>query len=530
MCKGALVLFFLVSALGLNVPAQAVTSLASYEPAEVNCLSVTSPDAGVIVTWPVKGGFNDIPLATEGEHVLELAWAGETDRKVEVKHERICGSCWFDLAGYDYILADVYLATESARSGIVGIWDDVFGWLSTVCVPCTTGEWSTVLFYVGNLENTCLDHIWAFLLEQVAGDDGKVYVDNLRLGSDKDVLRRQTSFAGYNWLLKDSGCGTHGPGPNYFSHSKENIWVDANDNLHLKIMERCEKWYCSEVILDASPGYGTYVFTVTGRVDLLDPMIVLGLFTWDTNAPAHSYREMDVEVSKWWDPNEPNNAQFVVQPWDNPGNRYRFNVDLAGHADETTTYEFTWKEDEIYFRSYYGDWPLVNPNDMIESWSYTGADIPPAGGENIRMNFWLLPPKGSPPWTPGAPPTDGQDAEVVIKDFRYLSGITAEIAIAPRTLNLKSKGKWITCYIRLAEQYDVLDIDASTVRLEGVIAPDRMRFDAEQQVAMAKFSRSDVQAILEPGEAELTVTGKLIDGTTFEGTDTVRVIKKGRKK
>ncbi|MBA7477678.1 hypothetical protein ES707_13092 [subsurface metagenome] len=33
---------------------------------------------------------------------------------------------------------------------------------------------------------------------------------------------------------------------------------------------------------------------------------------------------------------------------------------------------------------------------------------------------------------------------------------------------------------------------------------------------------------MEPGEVELTVTGYLMDGTYFEGTDTIRVIDKGR--
>ena len=47
---------------------------------------------------------------------------------------------------------------------------------------------------------------------------------------------------------------------------------------------------------------------------------------------------------------------------------------------------------------------------------------------------------------------------------------------------------------------------------------------------MAKFSRSDVQSYLDPGEVELTVIGKLTDGTIFEGTDTITVIDKGNNK
>ena len=46
------------------------------------------------------------------------------------------------------------------------------------------------------------------------------------------------------------------------------------------------------------------------------------------------------------------------------------------------------------------------------------------------------------------------------------------------------------------------------------------------------FSRSGVQSALgglEPGDVELTVSGEFSDGTAFEGTDTIRVMDKGKK-
>lgn len=106
--------------------------------------------------------------------------------------------------------------------------------------------------------------------------------------------------------------------------------------------------------------------------------------------------------------------------------------------------------------------------------------------------------------------------------------LVAEIDIKPNTLNLKSKGKWITCRIWLPEDYDVAEIDPETILLEQRVKAHWAWFNEQQQVAMVKFSRSELVGILEPGEVELAVSGRLVDGTYFEGTDTIKVIDKRR--
>jgi hypothetical protein len=102
--------------------------------------------------------------------------------------------------------------------------------------------------------------------------------------------------------------------------------------------------------------------------------------------------------------------------------------------------------------------------------------------------------------------------------------IQAAVDIEPDTLNLNSKGKWITCYIRLPEGYDIAAIDPDSVRLEEVIAADSISL--EEQVAIVKFSRQDVQDSLEEGYVELSISGMLADGTMFVGKDVIRVIDK----
>ncbi len=111
--------------------------------------------------------------------------------------------------------------------------------------------------------------------------------------------------------------------------------------------------------------------------------------------------------------------------------------------------------------------------------------------------------------------------------YEYSPPIAAEVKVVPRIINLASKGKWITCYIWLGEDYNVADIEPNSVVLEDEIQADKVWFEGE--IMIARFSRSEVQWMLELGDVELAVSGELSDGTRFEGTDTIRVIDKGGK-
>ena len=108
--------------------------------------------------------------------------------------------------------------------------------------------------------------------------------------------------------------------------------------------------------------------------------------------------------------------------------------------------------------------------------------------------------------------------------------IEAVVDIDPNTLNLQSNGKWITCYIWLPEDYNVIDINSASVVLYDTIKAEWTWVEEEEQVMMAKFNRSAVQDILQPGQVELTVSGELLNGRRFEGKDTITVINKGKQK
>ena len=128
---------------------------------------------------------------------------------------------------------------------------------------------------------------------------------------------------------------------------------------------------------------------------------------------------------------------------------------------------------------------------------------------------------------------DGDNDGVPVVDmgaYEYMPSIPAEVDIEPDILNLTSKGKWITAYIWLPEGYDVADIEPNSIFLEVEIGPERFWLSEDNQIAIAKFSREEVQQILEVGQVELKITGRLTDGTAFEATDTIKVTDKAGKK
>ena len=111
--------------------------------------------------------------------------------------------------------------------------------------------------------------------------------------------------------------------------------------------------------------------------------------------------------------------------------------------------------------------------------------------------------------------------------------VEAVVKIAPKTLNLYSSGKWITCYIWLPEDCDVADVNSYSIMLEDEIKAEWIWAVEEKQFVMAKFIRLEVRQLLIEsgllGEVELIITGELIDGTRFEGKDKIKVIDKAKE-
>ena len=135
-------------------------------------------------------------------------------------------------------------------------------------------------------------------------------------------------------------------------------------------------------------------------------------------------------------------------------------------------------------------------------------------------------------------------ADVFFDNFTVfsLNVITATVDMDPHALNLRSKGGLITAHIELPEGFDVNDINVSTIMLNDTIPvkpkpialgdydndtiPDLMvKFD-RQQIINYIMANVDMSRLYEERfmTITLTVTGKLNDGTPFQGSDIIKII------
>lgn len=225
-------------------------------------------------------------------------------------------------------------------------------------------------------------------------------------------------FAGRSWTIKQANSPV-GPGPNRFSGSPNDVWSD-DAGLHLTIHKTGAYWYSTEVILNESNGYGTYVFQTNSRQDILNPNATFGAFTWDSaggdTIPDNPNREIDFEDGRWGNAASPTNSQVVVQPYYLNGNLQRITLPNLSE-DAALTRFFTWSPGKVEFYSLRGhhsptDFPAES---VIHHYTYvangTTRRVPTPGAENFRFNLWLF---------RSTAPVGEAPVEVLVNDFAFL--------------------------------------------------------------------------------------------------------------
>ncbi len=217
------------------------------------------------------------------------------------------------------------------------------------------------------------------------------------------------TWAGWSWKVTNGGMAgvAHG--------DPANITIDDKGYLHLNIVKREGKWTSAEVFTKEEFGFGTYQWIVEGNVYEMDPVTVLGLFTYgpEHHEGANAENEIDIEFSQWNKTCKPCNADFTVYP--STGNRkpkgvsaWEDNFHVTGGT--LTTARMEWFADHIVFTLMNGAQPLGTTDSVIKTETYSSdkTNIPQVPAP-VGINLWCF------------QQTPAEKQSAVIRDFQFVA-------------------------------------------------------------------------------------------------------------
>jgi hypothetical protein len=240
----------------------------------------------------------------------------------------------------------------------------------------------------------------AAVLDKLPKREGGVSAVAVTRGQEKSSSYF-VDFSGYTWRVRwkpsDRGGSTN-------PYDPRNVYTDEAGRLHLQIINRDQRWTCSEVSLTRNLGYGTYSFTVEDT-SALEPAVVFGMFTWDNSSDQENHREFDINISRWGDPQR-KNAEFVLQPSFVPVNMSRFDAP-AGKLKHT----IVWENGRITMTTSRASAP---PGASVVSRHVFTSEVPTPAAEAVRMTFFVY-------WNPrDKSPGVHHPAELIVDRFEFL--------------------------------------------------------------------------------------------------------------
>lgn len=220
------------------------------------------------------------------------------------------------------------------------------------------------------------------------------------------------SWSGLEWQVTDGGmAGVCEGDPN-------NVTVDDQGYLHLRITNQGGQWRAAELFTKDKLGFGTYQWQIDGPIDTFDKNIVLGLFPYGpaANIGEDGTNEIDIEYSRWGQ-EDGNNGDWTNYP--STGEvigEHSYTFSLGGETLSTS--RFVWASTRIIDYLFSGLEPLDGSGTPLETWSYvpaTTANIPQQALP-LGMNLWCF----------EAPPSDEQELEIVVRNFSFVpeGGVT----------------------------------------------------------------------------------------------------------
>lgn len=225
-------------------------------------------------------------------------------------------------------------------------------------------------------------------------------------GPISDANAKTLRFSGYNFLVRPTGTGAHGPN----NWAARNAWVDSRGRLHLRLAKKYGEWFGAEVQTVQRLGFGRYEFSIKAKLGTLDRNVVVGLFNYPTtNIGPDETHEIDIEFARWGEPEAPA-GNFTVWPVDPDMKPTGKPFGMPRHGRKTT-HRFDWSSGSIAFQSLRGSGK--DETKTIASWTYA----PPNAATRIaqqpmplHLNIWAF---------RGRPPSNGESVEIIIRRFSF---------------------------------------------------------------------------------------------------------------
>jgi MYXO-CTERM domain-containing protein len=192
-----------------------------------------------------------------------------------------------------------------------------------------------------------------------------------------------------------------------------NVSIDSSGYLHLQINQSNNGWTAAEVFTTTSLGFGTYQWQISGPVDRMDPVTVLGLFPYGPAAGigASGTNEIDTEFSAWDNHDGNINFDWGVYPPTSSGTHWQKNFKFSLSGGSEVTARLVWSSAGISGTLMSGLQPIGTTANVLLTTSYMPSNPTskiPQKALPLGMNLWCY--EGLP----------AKPQEAVIEDFTFV--------------------------------------------------------------------------------------------------------------
>jgi len=219
------------------------------------------------------------------------------------------------------------------------------------------------------------------------------------------------NWKGHTWAVTNGGMA------GVVSGSANNVVLDGNGYLHLKITNSGGTWTAAELFTTDNLGFGTYQWQFEGPVDNFDKCVVLGLFPYGPagHIGGDGENEIDIEFSKWNGEVGSSNADFAYYPATGFGANGKsatdiFQFSLGGAT--LSTGRTVWSSQSITGTIMSGLQPVGTTANVLHTFTFApasgAAQKIPQVAVPLGMNFWCY----------GTTPASNQ--EIIVRDFQFI--------------------------------------------------------------------------------------------------------------